>query len=164
MPSERVESVTLTKPVILAPRSYYTGIIGYNNRQSLVVSEWTLERRQPEYTTHFDLSFQNMRNHFSYYGMANGANFVQVRTAGLVVHRKPFWAHKGFSTTFDWEPNCAQTPQVKGFSFFLSKNLFTATTVLKSDPTTGQYGTASLSSVVSVSYNREENAFYAYFG
>lgn len=166
VPTDQSPTV-INVPLSIAQGVYYAGIVGYNNRQALAITDWTFERHQAQRTAQFNLSFDTMASHFSFIGNTSLVNNkLQIAEAGLVVHNTPFYAHKGFSTEFTWAPNCnsEQVPKPQGFSLFLSQARPPLDLPFKSNALTGQFGTATLPNVVSISYNRVEDTFYAYFG
>jgi hypothetical protein len=165
IPTAESENV-INLPIIMEQGQYYAGIFGYNTGREMLISDWTFERYYTQRTAQFNMSFDSLHNHFAFLGNTSlVANKLRIAESGLAVHTTPFFAHKGFSTEFKWQPLCSgEVPKAKGFSLFFAKSRPALDMAWKSDPETGQFGIATLPEVVSISYKKAENTFYAHYG
>lgn len=144
-------------PLAIAPGSYNIGLFGADHAQMIrqVVKDWSLMVPMSP-PNQFSFSLTGHSKYFRLFGADARiiGDEITMDSTGLAIHKAPLPAHLGFTASFTWHPSDCNSPS--GFTFFLTRTA-PSDVVVKSDSLTGRLGTASLSSLTSISLSTPSN-------
>lgn len=147
-----------------SPASYYVGVALADTTSNIYqrFGNWSVSQPKSD-IDRFGFSLSNHTQYMASFGSASIADDI-IETSndspGLVIHTTPVPAHLGFTASFYWRPKICNSSL--GFSLFLTKTS-PSDVLVKSEEDSGQFGTAALASLTSVSYNYISNEYRAYF-